>query len=44
MRNSRKFHFWTSFVFFNRTFFPLFAAGFLDMTRRASATRRICRR
>ena len=29
-------HFWTMFVFFNLTFFPLFAAGFLDQPRRAS--------
>ena len=29
-------HFWGSFVFFNLTFFPLFAAGFLDMPRRVS--------
>jgi len=28
--------FWTAFVFFNLTFFPLFAAGFLDMPRRVS--------
>jgi cytochrome c oxidase subunit 1 len=31
-----KVHFWTMFVFFNLTFFPLFAAGFLDQARRAS--------
>ncbi len=31
-----KIHFWGSFVFFNLTFFPLFAAGFLDMPRRVS--------
>jgi cytochrome c oxidase subunit 1 len=31
-----KVHFWTTFVFFNLTFFPLFAAGFLDMVRRGS--------
>jgi cytochrome c oxidase subunit I len=31
-----KIHFWTMFVFFNLTFFPLFAAGFLDMPRRVS--------
>ncbi len=38
MLNERlgKIHFWTSFVFFNLTFFPLFAAGFLDMPRRVS--------
>ncbi len=30
-----KIHFWTMFVFFNLTFFPLFAAGFLDQARRA---------
>jgi cytochrome c oxidase subunit 1 len=29
-------HFWLMFVFFNLTFFPLFAAGFLDMPRRVS--------
>src|SRR5438270_593195 len=32
-----KIHFWLMFVFFNLTFFPLFAAGFLDMPRRVSA-------
>ena len=31
-----KIHFWTMFVFFNLTFFPLFAAGFLNMPRRVS--------
>jgi cytochrome c oxidase subunit 1 len=31
-----KIHFWATFVFFNLTFFPLFAAGFLDMPRRVS--------
>jgi cytochrome c oxidase subunit 1 len=31
-----KIHFWTMFVFFNLTFFPLFAAGFLDQPRRVS--------
>jgi cytochrome c oxidase subunit I len=31
-----KIHFWGMFVFFNLTFFPLFAAGFLDMPRRVS--------
>ena len=31
-----KLHFWMMFVFFNLTFFPLFAAGFLDMPRRVS--------
>jgi len=31
-----KIHFWLAFVFFNLTFFPLFAAGFLDMPRRVS--------
>jgi cytochrome c oxidase subunit I len=38
MLNERlaKIHFWTAFVFFNLTFFPLFAAGFLDMPRRVS--------
>ncbi len=29
-------HFWLMFVFFNLTFFPLFAAGFLNMPRRVS--------
>ncbi len=29
-----KIHFWTMFVFFNSTFAPLFAAGFLGMPRR----------
>ena len=33
---SAKIHFWLMFVFFNLTFFPLFAAGFLDMPRRVS--------
>jgi cytochrome c oxidase subunit 1 len=32
-----KIHFWTMFVFFNLTFFPLFAAGLLDMPRRVTA-------
>jgi cytochrome c oxidase subunit 1 len=32
-----KLHFWTMFVFFNLTFFPLFAAGLLGMPRRVSA-------
>src|SRR2546421_8903617 len=32
-----KIHFWTMFVFFNLTFFPLFAAGFLRMPLRVSA-------
>src|ERR1700745_773267 len=32
-----KIHFWLMFVFFNLTFFPLFAAGLLDMPRRGSA-------
>jgi cytochrome c oxidase subunit I len=38
MLNERlgKIHFWLMFVFFNLTFFPLFAAGFLDMPRRVS--------
>src|ERR671925_999789 len=31
-----KWHFWLMFVFFNLTFFPLFAAGFLDQPRRVS--------
>jgi len=31
-----KIHFWLFFVFSNLTFFPLFAAGFLDMPRRVS--------
>jgi cytochrome c oxidase subunit I len=31
-----KWHFWLMFVFFNLTFFPMFAAGFLDMPRRVS--------
>jgi cytochrome c oxidase subunit 1 len=31
-----KLHFWSMFIFFNLTFFPLFAAGFLDMPRRVS--------
>jgi cytochrome c oxidase subunit I len=31
-----KAHFWMMFVFFNLTFFPLFAAGFLGMPRRVS--------
>jgi cytochrome c oxidase subunit 1 len=31
-----KIHFWMMFVFFNLTFAPLFAAGFLDMPRRVS--------
>jgi cytochrome c oxidase subunit 1 len=32
-----KWHFWTMFVFFNTTFFPLFAAGLLGMPRRVSS-------
>jgi cytochrome c oxidase subunit 1 len=32
-----KVHFWTMFVFFNLTFFPLFAAGLLGMPRRVNA-------
>jgi cytochrome c oxidase subunit 1 len=32
-----KVHFWGMFVFFNLTFFPLFAAGMLGMPRRVSA-------
>jgi cytochrome c oxidase subunit 1 len=31
-----KIHFWTMFVFFNLTFFPLFAVGFLGQPRRVS--------
>jgi cytochrome c oxidase subunit 1 len=31
-----KIHFWLMFVFFNLTFFPLFAAGFIGMPRRVS--------
>ena len=30
-----KIHFWTMFIFFNSTFAPLFAAGFLGQSRRA---------
>jgi cytochrome c oxidase subunit 1 len=32
-----KIHFWTMFIFFNLTFFPLFAAGMLGMPRRVSS-------
>ncbi len=32
-----KAHFWTMFIFFNTTFFPLFAAGLLGMPRRVSS-------
>jgi cytochrome c oxidase subunit 1 len=32
-----KVHFWTMFIFFNLTFFPLFAAGMLGMPRRVSS-------
>jgi cytochrome c oxidase subunit 1 len=32
-----KLHFWGMFVFFNLTFFPLFAAGLLGMPRRVSS-------
>ncbi len=32
-----KLHFWTMFVFFNLTFFPLFAAGMLGQPRRVSS-------
>jgi cytochrome c oxidase subunit 1 len=32
-----KVHFWTMFVFFNLTFFPLFAAGMLGMPRRVDS-------
>jgi cytochrome c oxidase subunit I len=31
-----KIHFWTMFIFFNLTFFPLFIAGILGMPRRVS--------
>ena len=31
-----KLHFWTTFVFFNSTFLPLFAVGMLGMPRRVS--------
>ena len=31
-----KIHFWTMFILFNTTFFPLFAAGLLGMPRRVS--------
>jgi cytochrome c oxidase subunit 1 len=36
MMNERlgKLHFWTMFIFFNSTFAPLFAAGFLGQARR----------
>ena len=30
-------HFWTMFIFFNLTFFPLFAAGLLGMPRRVNS-------
>jgi cytochrome c oxidase subunit 1 len=32
-----KLHFWMMFIFFNLTFFPLFAAGMLGMPRRVSS-------
>ena len=32
-----KIHFWGMFIFFNLTFFPLFAAGLLGMPRRVSS-------
>jgi cytochrome c oxidase subunit I len=32
-----KIHFWAMFIFFNMTFFPLFAAGLLGMPRRVSS-------
>ncbi|MBV9681274.1 MAG: cbb3-type cytochrome c oxidase subunit I, partial [Solirubrobacterales bacterium] len=32
-----KIHFWMMFIFFNLTFFPLFAAGLLGMPRRVSS-------
>ena len=35
-----KIHFWTMFIFFNSTFAPLFAAGFLGQSRRASGVHR----
>jgi hypothetical protein len=35
-----KIHFWTMFIFFNLTFFPLFAAGMLGMPRRVELQRR----
>jgi cytochrome c oxidase subunit 1 len=37
MLNERigKWHFWTSFIFFNTTFMPMFAAGYLDEVRRS---------
>jgi cytochrome c oxidase subunit I len=31
-----KIHFWLFFIFFNLTFFPMFALGFLNMPRRVS--------
>ncbi len=36
-RGARQGHFWTMFIFFNLTFFPLFAAGMLGMPRRVSS-------
>jgi hypothetical protein len=36
-RGAGKLHFWTMFIFFNLTFFPLFAAGMLGMPRRVSS-------
>jgi cytochrome c oxidase subunit 1 len=37
MLNERigKWHFWTAFIFFNTTFLPMFAAGYLDQVRRS---------
>lgn len=37
MLNERlgKIHFWTSFIFFNTTFLPMFAAGYLGQVRRS---------
>ncbi len=36
MLNERlgKIHFWTAFIFFNTTFMPMFAAGYMGMVRR----------
>jgi len=36
-RGARQAHFWTMFIFFNLTFFPLFVAGMLGMPRRVSS-------
>ncbi|MGH7667286.1 MAG: cytochrome c oxidase subunit I [Candidatus Dormibacteria bacterium] len=37
MLNARlgKWHFWTAFIFFNTTFLPMFAAGYLGQVRRS---------